>query len=739
MAETTQLDPADRTPVEVKAAIGENQKAFPNDDCIPCGAVVHMGFFFDGFGRHRDHDDKTTSRYSNICRLWEAHRDNIDQRRKKTPNQFWYPFYYSGLGTDLNQEAKVGQVKSAGIKLAAESAKAIQGKAISAGKKITGIDRLEIKPKDAIADGFKKGLEDFSYRPVVKSFNDLIDGAANSVKNVGRVLRLEQNDRWVKRGRAAIRASLYDIKNHPMAAGFDVAKNVFVGIALDSIPWFRDNRAIARLLGTGIEDRLAAAMTQFKNAIDDVKLTMPKIQRIQVSIFGADRGGVLARAFANELTEAYKHPSATKLAYVDPKDANHTAVPIQIKFLGLLDAVSSLMADNQLLNMLPVLGMVKQNYGDQKLSVPESVERCVHFAAAHELRFYQRLDSLERTRGVQYLYPGTSEDITGGAPPGSLGARAELQRVVLRDMLNEAVSYGVLLDTMESLKSRKPKTYEKFTLAHPISDGKATYKLGELISAYREVVPYVARLNFIDHMKVFLRWMAARYQSPAFRSSVTSRFDALDAQHRHDLQSLKDAQAAAEAARAPGVDAKTWASAQARAMDAQENELASFKPARLEKNRPSEGVWERIQRESGEMMRRESQQAGLRHSVSLLSDQTQNRVQPWGTDAETSASVIESVMMTPEQESLAQAWKMGLSGTNPLPPKVMALFDLLVHDTMLTSWHDHMLSSTLYFQTRATDTFGESDYIKEEKQRIRDEKAAERAISLSTPVSAAPR
>ncbi len=95
--------------------------------------------------------------------------------------------------------------------------------------------------------------------------------------------------------------------------------------------------------------------------------------------------------------------------------------------------------------------MVKQNYGDQKLSVPESVERCVHFAAAHELRFYQRLDSLEKTRGVQYLYPGTSEDITGGAPPGTLGARAELQRVVLRDMLNEAVSYGVVLDTMESM------------------------------------------------------------------------------------------------------------------------------------------------------------------------------------------------------------------------------------------------------------------------------------------------
>jgi hypothetical protein len=43
----------------------------------------------------------------------------------------------------------------------------------------------------------------------------------------------------------------------------------------------------------------------------------------------------------------------------------------------------------------------------------------------------------------------------------------------------------------------------------------------------------------------------------------------------------------------------------------------------------------------------------------------------------------------------------------------MALFDLLVHDTMLTSWHDHVLSGNLYFQTRATDAFGVSDQKKE--------------------------
>lgn len=85
------VGPEDRTPAEVRAAIGENKKAYPNDECIPCGAVIHIGFFFDGFGRHRDYDAKNTSRYSNICRLWEAHRDNADPRWEPGTNHFWYP------------------------------------------------------------------------------------------------------------------------------------------------------------------------------------------------------------------------------------------------------------------------------------------------------------------------------------------------------------------------------------------------------------------------------------------------------------------------------------------------------------------------------------------------------------------------------------------------------------------------------------------------------------------------
>ncbi|QQK06411.1 DUF2235 domain-containing protein [Burkholderia anthina] len=741
MTDRNPLDPADRTPPEVRAAIGENQKAYPKDDCIPCGAVIHIGFFFDGFGRHRDYDDKNTSRYSNICRLWESHSDNKDRRRRHESNQFWYPLYFSGLGTKLNKEARDGQIVSAAFKLGKQGAEAAGSIAVSAGESVTGVKRLPINPQDTIAEGFKKGLKEFSYRPIVKSFKDLVDSVESAPRYIGRVLQLQRDNRWVRRGRAATRAILYDAKKNFLSTAQSAAKAVFFGAVIDSIPWFRDNRAVARVFGTGVEDRLVAAMKQFEISIEDVKQKMPKVQRIQVSIFGADRGCVIARALANELTQRYKRPSDTKLAYTDPKDPNQTAIPIEIKFLGLLDAVSSVMEENKLLGIVPVLGLLKQNYGDRELSVPASVQRCVHFAAAHELRFYQRLDSLENTRGLQYLYPGTSEDITGGAPPGALGARAELQRVALRDMLNEAVSHGVVLDTMEDLAKWKPDVLQRFTLAKPISDGKTSYKIGELIDAYRQMVPYVARLNFVEHMKVFLRWMAVRYQSPAFRATVTSRFDDLAARHREHLKERNDAEAAYIALRnqRPPADSVTLGKALARWQDSVLPEMLSNRDAGIEKARPSVGVWDRIQSESEELMRRDSRQAGLQKSANRIREMAQEGGVPWDADPEFSASMIEAWMMTPEQETLIQAWKVGLSGKNPLPPKVMALFDLLVHDTMLTSWHDHVLSSNLYFQTRAIDTFGSSDYVSEEKKRKREEKHSERVRQTSEAMTPAAR
>ncbi|MEZ0606519.1 hypothetical protein ACAX43_30985 [Paraburkholderia sp. IW21] len=57
MADRTQLDAADRTPMKVLDGMLAAHKPDRHDDCIPCGAVVKTRLFFDGFGRDRDYDN----------------------------------------------------------------------------------------------------------------------------------------------------------------------------------------------------------------------------------------------------------------------------------------------------------------------------------------------------------------------------------------------------------------------------------------------------------------------------------------------------------------------------------------------------------------------------------------------------------------------------------------------------------------------------------------------------------
>jgi hypothetical protein len=726
MADSAPLDRADRTPIRVLDGMLASHTVYKRDECIPCGAVIKMGFFFDGFGRHRDQDDPTTSRYSNICRLWEAHRDMRDTRRQKMPNHFWYRFYYSGLGTKLNQDAANHEIVSAAAKTARAVGKYAAASATSTAQQITGVDKLlDLKktPLNATKKALSEALDEKSFRPIARVYDDLVAEAKTVPGKLERVLSLAQGDHWVTRGKAAVRATLYDITRNPLNAGGALAREVFAGVALDSIPMVRDSAVAATLFGTGVDVRLDAALRQFESAYRDAKEKMPTVQRIEVSVFGADRGGVLARAFTNALVKKYQQRSDVDLAI----DGD----PIQIKFLGLLDAVSSLIAENRLLEILPLTNLVKQNHGDRALEVPQAVRKCVHFAAAHELRFYQRLDSLEKTRGEQYLYPGTSEDITGGAPDGLMGFRAELQRVALRDMLHEALMAGAAVDPMEGLKEHKLRTYEKFTLAKTISEGKTSYKILDLIKAYRTLVPRTEGLNFQDHMQVFQRWLAVRYQSPLFRATLTKQVEEMKRTHRALVQQRTDAEAAyqAERQRSP-LDQQMLGQAYARLMKAQDAEQRSLRGMGVELNRPVVSVWERLEGEAHAQLQRLARQDGLKESIERTRKFAARTDPYYGIHMETSANMLEQALMSPEELGLAQAWQDGVDRRKPLPDEVMALFDLLVHDTMLTSWHDHLLSSMLYFQTRETDTFGESDIEQEARQHAADERAAQQGYRL---------
>ncbi|VWB96832.1 DUF2235 domain-containing protein [Burkholderia metallica] len=736
MAEKIKLDPDDATPMSVYTQlVSRDANLYPKGDCMPCGATIRMGFFFDAFGRNADIDDKESSRYSNICRLWEAHRDNDDSRRPA--NQFWYRFYYSGLGTPLNESAKSNALVNAGVAVAKMAAKKAKSGATSVAESFTRVN-TPIKQADVkkrVADVKKQILEgDFSLRPIEKAFEDLrkdIEHIPAQARRVMNVLNASPERYWERTkatGTLLWRNTKNDFKANwkgtPMKAAWGVARSLFVGVAMENVPIVRDNAVMAEAFGTGVDTRLIAAKKQFETAYEAVKHQMKKIRVIEVSVFGADRGCVLARAFINDLAEKYKRRDDTDLA-ID-------GVSIQIKFVGLLDAVSSVMSEEagELIGMVPYLGMIKTSYKDRPLGIPASVQRCVHFAAAHEMRFYQRLDSLEKTRGEQFLYPGTSCDVVGGATNGSLGLNAELMRVPLRDMLLEALKAGAVMDTMEDLYLYKNDTFGRFSIAEPIKCGGKQYRIKQLIDAYTALVPRKAGVDFVAHSKVFLRWIAVRYRDPEFRRTMSDpvadwKRNMSDA----DLQRKTAKSQLDWELQRQGINMSMLASrsqedqAKLRGMKAA-SDAAQKRYEKLVAEAPKDysTVWERLEQEAAKKLRRASYQEGLKQSAERI----RNMPDSWDSNNKASADAVEAAMLPEAEMELVSAWKEGIEGKHPLPPDVMALFDMLVHDTLLTSWQDHLLAPSLYFRTRDKDTFGSSDLAKEAKQRKKDDLTAAR-------------
>lgn len=736
MAEKVKLDPDDATPTSVYMQIvNQNATMYPKGDCMPCGATIRMGFFFDAFGRNRDIDDHSSSQYSNIARLWEAHRDIEDPRRPA--NQFWYRFYYSGLGTPLNEDAK----SSVAANMTAAAAKIVAKKALSGATSVaesfarvnTPIKQVDVKKR--VADVKKQFPEgDFSLRPIEKAFEDIrkdIEHIPAQARRIANVLNASPERIWERTkatGTLLWRNAKNDfkanVKGTPVKAAWAVARGLFVGLAMEHVPIVRDNSVMAEAFGTGVDTRLIAAKDQFEAAYKAVKKQMPKVRGIEVSVFGADRGCVLARAFVNDLAEKYKRRDDTDLA-ID-------GVSIQIKFVGLFDAVSSIMSEEagELIGMVPYLGTLKTSYKDRSLGIPASVQRCVHFAAAHEMRFYQRLDSLEKTRGEQFLYPGTSCDVVGGAANGSLGLNAELMRVPLQDMLLEALKAGAVMDTMEDLYLYNAPVFKRFKLSDPIKCGGKEYRIKALVDAYRALIPRKPGVDFVAHSKIFLRWIAVRYQDPEFRRTMSDpvadwKRNMADADlQRKTAKSQLDWELQRQGINMSMLASRSQADqATLRGMKAA-SDAAQKRYEKLIAEAPKDytTVWERLHKESEKMLHRASHQDGLRQSAERI----RNMPDSWDSNNKASADAVEAAMLPEAQMELVSAWKEGIEGKHPLPPDVMALFDMLVHDTLLTSWQDHVLAPSLYFRTRDKDEFGSSDIEKEAKKRKKDDLAAAR-------------
>lgn len=740
---------ADRTPASVLKAMAQNQSAYPKDDCRECGAVIRMGFFFDGFGRNRDVDAAHPTFYSNVSRLWEAHFTQQDFDRPV--HQHWFRFYYSGLGTELNEDAKsddlIYAATTAGAKFASEAAKRVK----DAAKNASRLDEIpEHDMLKRLRSATQKAIKEGSYQPMVKAYKDVIKDVKTLPDKVVRIWNVWDPERLTNRLRATLKSFWSGFKKNPLKVAWTGAKETAKATLLEGVPVIRDNETVAYLMGTGVDARVDAALRQFKAAYDAVNAEV-HVARIEITVFGGDRGGVIAKQFVNDLVNKYKRRSEIDLAVRDDSAAHRQHSPIAIRFVGLLDSVASIMDENTFLGFLPFTDLLKQTHKNRTLTIPAAVERCVHFGAAHELRRNQRLDSLEKTRGEQYLYPGSSGDVTGVSPEGALGVRGELSRVALRDMLNLALTSGAAMHSIEGLKNTRELTFLKFSMGQKIQADGQSFNIKELVDAYREIVPYKSNVDFMPHMEVFLRWLAVRYQDPVFKGDLSDPAEKW-LEDRNYFTPEQEYQR--ELRKFVALSPEAQADSEKRAhLDA----LRKLKDERWERAVASRGelppkrfkpLWQRLEEEIKTLEETERDETRLeehkkwmeanqpeqvrliRQADQEMLDRERARNESIGEDDKApkpTNPLAESEAKRGMEKRLLEVWREASAGKQPLPSKVMSLFDWLVHDAMLSSWPDHLLASTtLYFRVRDKDVFGKTDFKAEMRQRGQDMKSAQR-------------
>jgi hypothetical protein len=172
------------------------------------------------------------------------------------------------------------------------------------------------------------------------------------------------------------------------------------------------------------------------------------IKVINLSFFGFSRGAALARAFSNHVIAKCTRQGQRLL---------FQGYPVRLNFMGLFDTVAS-------------FGVPAQNartpFTERELTVSSEVERCVHYVAAHELRFSFPVDLIRRNGKlsgdwVEKTYPGVHSDIGGGYPPKEQGIDDNFARIPMREMMREALSSGVRMVSYEDIKKTRLRAFTR--------------------------------------------------------------------------------------------------------------------------------------------------------------------------------------------------------------------------------------------------------------------------------------
>jgi len=238
------------------------------------------------------------------------------------------------------------------------------------------------------------------------------------------------------------------------------------------------DKAAGMAVAAKAEPRIRWMMRRLK---DDVTQHMPFVSQINLAVFGFSRGAAQARAFTRMLAEEMADWDGTQLLWKGPGVAG-VRPKVVVYFLGIFDTVASVgyggsraestakVAAPGVVGMVPVVGpglaaatsvglAVADDGGHASwahdMTIPDYVDRCVHYVAGHEVREKFPSDSVRKNKNlpsncVEIVYPGMHSDVGGGYEPAddsrTEGRSNELSRIPLCHMYIEAYKAGVPLD-----------------------------------------------------------------------------------------------------------------------------------------------------------------------------------------------------------------------------------------------------------------------------------------------------
>lgn len=430
-----------------------------------CSLAWQIGFFFDGMHRNINQDSET-HRLSNVSRLFRAYP--LQESLDLDSNYLFSKLYVPGLGTPYEDQAadRLHSVMDNQWNTLSDNS----------------LDSTGSKAKEAAVDALYDANKKDWFDSLSHNLNDLF-----SIKTAKAVIT-------------------------------ETAKSIGKQVTLEALPSLRDNPMVMEQFMTGVDARVDGTKNAFEKQFSFVKSkNQLPIKLIQVSVFGADLGGILARRFIDELLEVLCSKEGDEYSYEGTK--------IEVTFAGLFDCSrrSSLdsgdtMADAFSMASLlarPIAGPLEWIGGPKVIDFSKqlhpAVKKALHLVAAHERRVYRPVVPLGplKSEWRELLLPGTSEDITGSLLPNEQRPSAELCRVALHEMYRIACKGEVPFPNFNTLQEIDPLVAAYFEMKDNLAGKSVRYYTRRYMQVAGNSTP--SNKAFGHHLEIYVEWLGRQY------------------------------------------------------------------------------------------------------------------------------------------------------------------------------------------------------------------------------------